>query len=421
MTSPTPPPVAAIADPSPAAVVPNPFDPGTAVRVPSGSKARVHANLATIDVVQRLRAQDRPATAAEHEILARWSGWGAVPEVFDRRNDTYSSEREYLQTTLDAEAYAAAEAGVLNAHYTDPAIAAAMWQAVPQAGFHGGRVLEPGCGSGTFIGLAPPDAVMVGVDNDPLTAAIAAALYPNAQIRAEGFETTRVPANSFAAVIGNVPFGNFAVYDPAHNPKRFSIHNHFIIKSLDLTAPGGYVTVLTSRYTLDSMDTRARRTMAERADLVGAVRLPSTAFKRVAGTEVVTDILVLRRKDPDQATDIAQRGWINTETLADADLDHLVDADLFDPGDVDDVISINEYFADHPDHVLGRFALGQGIHGSAALKVIAHANVTPPRAPERAICGARHRRSGSGELPPRRPSANQRALPKGGISQFGDR
>lgn len=369
--------MAAIAEPSPGAVEATNFEPGTAVRVPSGSKARVHANLAAIDVVQRLRAQQRPATAAEQEILACWSGWGAVPEVFDRCNDIYASEREYLQTTLDAKAYAAAEASVLNAHYTDPAIAAAMWQALGQAGFCGGRVLEPGCGSGTFIGLAPPDAVMVGVDNDPLTAAIAAALYPNAQIRAEGFETTRVPANSFAAVIGNVPFGNFAVYDPAHNPKRFSIHNHFIIKSLDLTAPGGYVTVLTSRYTLDSINTQARRAMAERADLIGAVRLPSAAFKRVAGTEVVTDILVLRRKDADQAADIDQGSWINTETLAAADIDHLVDAALFDPAALDDVISINEYFAEHPDNVLGRFALGQGIHGSPALKVIADTNATP--------------------------------------------
>ncbi|GAB7149628.1 helicase-related protein [Mycobacterium riyadhense] len=356
---------------------PTNFVPGTAVRVPSGAKARVRANLAALDVVQRLRAQARPATAAEQEILVCWSGWGAVPEVFDRRNDTYASEREYLQTTLDPDTYAAAEASVLNAHYTDPAIAEVMWQAVQQAGFRGGRVLEPGCGSGTFIGLAPPDAVMVGVDNDPLTAAIAAALYPKAQIRAEGFETTRVPANSFAAVVGNVPFGNFAVYDPAHNPKRFSIHNHFILKSLDLTAPGGYVTVLTSRYTLDSIDPRARRAMAERADLIGAVRLPSTAFKRVAGTEVITDILVLRRKDTDQATGIDLSGWINTESLSRQDIDHLVDTDLFDSAPIDDVISVNEYFSDHPENVLGRFALGQGIHGSATLKVVDDTTHTP--------------------------------------------
>lgn len=322
-------------------------------------------------MLQRLReGGERPATADEQEILACWSGWGAVPEVFDRRNDTYATERDYLQTTLGPEAYRAAEASVLNAHYTDPAIAKAMWQAVQQAGFSAGRVLEPGCGSGTFIGLAPPEAVMVGVDNDPVTAAIAAALYPRAQIRAEGFETTRVPTNSFTAVLGNVPFGNFAVYDPAHNPKRFSIHNHFIIKSLDLTAPGGYVTVLTSRYTLDSMDSRARRAIAERAELLGAVRLPSTAFKRVAGTEVVTDILVLRRKDPEHTHEQDLTPWINTQPLVLEDIDHLVDAELFDPGNIDDAISVNEYFEHHPSNVLGHFAFGQGIHGSATLKVL---------------------------------------------------
>jgi N12 class adenine-specific DNA methylase len=351
-------------------LVPVTFRPGTSVRVPSGAKTRIQANIAAIDVLERLRRDgDRPATAAEQDVLACWSGWGAVPAVFDRRDDTYAGERDYLQTVLGTDAYRAAEASVLNAHYTDPAIAAAMWEALQQAGFSGGRVLEPGCGSGTFIGLAPPDAVMVGVDNDPVTAGIAAALYPSAQIRAEGFETTRVPANSFAAVIGNVPFGNFTVYDPAHNPQRFSVHNHFIVKSLALTAPGGYVTVLTSRYTLDSMDTRARRAMAKHADLLGAVRLPSDAFTRVAGTEVVTDILVLRRRDHDEP---AQDGpaWLDSEPLDVHDIDHIVDEELFDPDRLAEAINVNEYFLNHPENVIGRLALGQGIHGSATLKVV---------------------------------------------------
>jgi N12 class adenine-specific DNA methylase len=338
--------------------------------VPSGAKARIQANLAAIDVLQRLARDERPATAAEQDILACWSGWGSVPEVFDRRTDTHASDRDYLYQTLGPEAYRAAEASVLNAHYTDPAIAQAMWDALRQAGFTDGRVLEPGCGSGTFIGLAPPEAVMVGVDNDPITAAIAAALYPHAQIRAEGFETTRVPADSFAAVVGNVPFGNFAVYDPAHNAARHSIHNHFILKSLDLTAPGGYVTVLTSRYTLDSIDTRARRAMAAHADLLGAVRLPSNAFKRVAGTEVVTDILVLRRREADQPADDATTAWLDTTTLDAEDLDHVIDESVFDPARPIDAISVNEYFVTHPENVLGRFTLGQGIYGSPTLKVL---------------------------------------------------
>lgn len=339
--------------------------------MPSGTKARIHANLAAIDVLERLnRDGGRAATDAEKDVLATWSGWGACAELFDRRNDTYATEREHLRQTLGTDAYRAAEASILNAHYTDPLIAAAMWDALRQAGMQGGRVLEPGCGAGTFIGLAPDDAVMVGVDNDPVTAGIAAALYPHAQIRSEGFETTRVPADSFVATIGNVPFGNFTLIDPAHNQGRFSIHNHFINKAISLTAPGGYVTVLTSRYTLDSLDTRARRAMAAKADLIGAVRLPSTAFKRVAGTEVVTDILVLRRKDPDQAPDNDLTRWIDTEDIPFDDIDHLVDRDVFDAGQHGDAFNVNEYFHNHPEHVLGSYALGQGIHGSATLKVI---------------------------------------------------
>ncbi|WP_051660582.1 helicase-related protein [Mycolicibacterium aromaticivorans] len=348
-----------------------PFALTTDIRVPSGTKARIHANLAAIDILERLnREGGRTATTAEKEVLSTWSGWGACAELFDRRNDTYATEREQLRQTVGPDAYRAAEASILNAHYTDPLIAAAMWDALRQAGLHNGRVLEPGCGAGTFIGLAPKDAVMVGVDNDTVTAAIAAALYPHAQIRAEGFETTRVPADSFVATIGNVPFGNFTLIDPAHNPGRFSIHNHFINKAISLTAPGGYVTVLTSRYTLDSLDSRARRAMAAKADLLGAVRLPSNAFKRVAGTEVITDIVVLRRKDADQAADEDLIRWIGTEDIPFEGIEHLVDRDVFDPEKSGDAFHVNEYFLNHPDHVLGAYALGQGIHGSATLKVV---------------------------------------------------
>lgn len=336
------------------------FQPGTDIRVPSGAKARIQANIAVIDVLERLQAEDRPATAEEQETLACWSGWGAVPEVFDRRTNTYAGERAYLQDVLTPEDYRAAEASVLNAHYTDPKIAAAMWHALSEAGFSGGRVLEPGCGSGTFIGLAPQEAVMVGVENDPTTAAVAAALYPSAQVRSEGFETTRVPGASFAAVIGNVPFGQFTVYDPAHNPQRFSIHNHFIIKSLDLTAPGGYVMVLTSRYTLDNVDSKARRAIAERADLLGAVRLPTAAFRRVAGTEVVTDVLVLRRRD--EGEPVREASWLHSEPVT---LDT-------DQGLVD--IPVNTYFHDHPERVLGDFSAGHGIHGSITLNVTGRDN-----------------------------------------------
>ena len=290
-------------------------------------------------------------------MLAAWSGWGAVPEVFDPRNDTFTGERQQLRDLLSVEQYRQAEASVLNAHYTDPAVVAVIWQAMRHAGFTGGRVLEPGCGSGTFIGHAPDDAVMIGVENDAITAAVAAHLYPSAQIRNQGFEATRVPENSFALTVGNVPFGRYVIADPSHNPQRFSVHNHFICKSLALTAPGGYVAVLTSRYTLDSAKPAARRAMAEHADLVGAIRLPSKAFARVAGTDVVTDLLILRRREPDQRAPEHTPEWVNTTS-----------AFLDEDGEPTEVL-VNSYYAAHPHHVLGTMTLGHGLNGSPTLAV----------------------------------------------------
>lgn len=247
----------------------------------------------------------------------------------------------------------------VNAHYTDPAIAAVVWQALNRAGFSGGRVLEPGCGAGTFIGHAPNDAVMVGVENDATTAAIAAQLYPSAQIRHEGFETTRVPENSFTAAIGNVPFGRYALADPAHNPARHSIHNHFIIKALALTAPGGYVAVLTSRYTMDSAKAAARRDIAANADLIAAIRLPTKAFTRVAGTQVVTDLLILRRRDPQTPTPEQVPDRVNTEPI-----------ELADPATGNSqTLPINTYFVANPHNVLGDMQLGHGLNGSHQLVV----------------------------------------------------
>ena len=200
---------------------------------------------------------------------------------------------------------------------------------------------------------------MVGVEADATTAAIAALLYPSAQIRHEGFETTRVPENSFTAAIGNVPFGRYAVTDPAHNPARHSIHNHFIIKALALTAPGGYVAVLTSRYTMDSVKQSARRDIAATADLIGAIRLPSKAFARVAGTEVVTDLLVLRRRDPQTPAPDEPPDWITTEPI------ELVDPNTGDAA----AVTINSYFAANPRNVLGAPQLGHGLHGSQQLLI----------------------------------------------------
>ncbi|GAB4931664.1 hypothetical protein MAHJHV34_44320 [Mycobacterium avium subsp. hominissuis] len=349
----------AVAEATPAALrTATDFPASTDTLVPSGAKARARANIAAIELLHQLKTANRPATAAEQSVLAAWSGWGAVPEVFDPRNDTFTPERQRLRELLSPEQYRQAEASILNAHYTDPAIVAVIWDAVKRAGFSGGRVLEPGCGSGTFIAHAPADAVMVGVENDAITAAVAAHLYPSAQIRNEGFETTRVPENSFTATVGNVPFGRYVIADPSHNPQRFSIHNHFICKALALTAPGGYVAVLTSRYTLDSAKPAARCAMAGYADLIGALRLPSDAFARVAGTQVVTDLLILRRRHPNQPAAEHTPAWIDTTTTA-----------LAGPNGDHADITINAYYAEHPENVLGEAKLGRGLNGSPSLVV----------------------------------------------------
>ncbi|MGH2500491.1 MAG: helicase, partial [Candidatus Limnocylindria bacterium] len=212
-----------------------------------------------------------------------------MPEIFDEAREEWAPERARLRTLLDDGAYAAARRTTINAHYTDPAYVQQMWAALQRLSFDGGRVLEPGAGAGTFVGMAPPGAEMVGVELDPTSAAIAQALYPGATIRAESFADTRLPAGYFDAAIGNVPFADVRLYDPRHNGAGHSMHNHFIIKSLALTRPGGLAAVLTSRYTLDAQNPAARREMNALADLLGAVRLPSGAHRRAAGTEVVTD------------------------------------------------------------------------------------------------------------------------------------
>jgi len=194
------------------------YRPGTAIHPPSGAKARARANLDAIRLVHRLDGEGRAPTAAEQDALARWSGWGAVPQIFEPHREDWVADNTELRGLLSEAEYRSASANTLNAHYTDPAIVAALWDSVEQAGFTGGRVLEPGCGVGTFLGLAPASATMVGVELDPITARISAHLYPSAQIRQEGFEKTRVPENSFTATVGNVPFGAFALHDPAHNP-----------------------------------------------------------------------------------------------------------------------------------------------------------------------------------------------------------
>ena len=265
---------------------------------PSGVLARARANLAAVIPLRRIQAEGRAASADEQATLARWSGWGAVPGVFDDADDRFADMRAELRGLLDPEQWRAAARNTLNAHYTDAGLVEAVWAGVVALGFEAGTVLEPGCGAGAFIGFAPEGAAMVGVELDPTTAAICLALYPDATVLAESFADTRLPTGAFDAVVGNVPFGRFALHDPVHNPSGHSVHNHFLLKALHLTRPGGVVAALTSRYTLDARNPGARREMAELADLVAALRLPEGAHRRAAGTDVVTDLVVLRRRPP---------------------------------------------------------------------------------------------------------------------------
>ncbi|MBM9432830.1 hypothetical protein [Flaviflexus equikiangi] len=318
---------------------------------PSGAKARFRANIAAIETARLLAEQERPATADEQQTLARWSSWGAVPDVFDESKTDWTVKREQLRSLLAPDEWDAAARTTINAHYTDPLIVRQMWRAMTALGFDGGRVLEPGSGLGTFLGLAPEQARMTGVELDPVTAAISRALYPHAEVRGESFADTRLPEGSFDAAIGNVPFSDVTLHDPVHNPTRQSMHNYFILKSLRLTRPGGMVAVLTSQYTMDAQNPGARREIAMLADLVGAVRLPAGAHRRTAGTDVVTDLLILRRREDGQPP--ADDLW---ETVTPISLDG-------------QAAKINAYFDHHPEHVLGTLSIRHGMYGRPAVTV----------------------------------------------------
>ncbi|NNH73001.1 DEAD/DEAH box helicase family protein [Nocardia uniformis] len=347
------------ADATQDAALPAPVDfvPGTQLWVPSQELERAHANLRTIEVLRVLDAEDRYATPEEQQVIAAWSGWGALPGIFTDAPE-WATEHSRLSKLLDTSEWAHARASTLNAHYTDPAVSQAIWDAMQRAGFAGGRVLEPGCGSGVFIGQAPPEAVMVGVECDPTTARAAAALYPSAQIRCEGFEDTRVEAGAFTAAIGNVPFGKTRLYDPIHNAANFSIHNHFLVKSLDLVGVGGYVAVLTSHFTSETRDTTAREQMASRADLVGAIRLPAKAFQRVAGTGVVQDLLIWRVREPGREPTTDTRLYLQSGMTTVRD-EHGYRRET----------ELNKYFLAHPDHILGELCWRQRQYNRDALDV----------------------------------------------------
>lgn len=304
-------------------------------------------------MAHKLDAEQRHATDAEREVLAKWSSWGAIPDVFDTSKARWQPLRDELHALSGDDGMRAASRTTINAHYTHPELVERIWGAVTDLGFTGGDVLEPGSGIGTFIAKAPPTAKMTGIELDPSTAKISTALHPTATIKAESFAETRLPRGSFDAAVGNVPFANVSLHDPHFNRGGHSMHNHFIIKSLELTKPGGVVAVLTSRYTMDAQDPAARIELARHGELIAAARLPTGAHHEMAGTQAVTDLLIFRTHDTTDADRDQDPSWLTT-TMWHADGQEL---------------PINTYWHDHPDRVLGQMRIGTGMHGSATLNV----------------------------------------------------
>ena len=299
-----------------------------------GAKAKFRANIAAINLLKELEFEGAQATPEQQEILSRYVGWGGLADAFDESKENWKGEFAELYTALSPEEYAAARASTLNAHYTSPTVIKAIYEAVGTMGFQTGNILEPAMGVGNFFGLLPQEmqgSRLYGVELDSITGRIAKQLYPKADITVAGFETTD-RRDFFDLAIGNVPFGQYQVNDRAYNKLGFSIHDYFFAKTLDQVRPGGVIAFVTSRYTMDKQSHEVRKYIAQPAELLGAIRLPNNAFKANAGTEVVSDILFLQKRD--RPIDI-EPDWV-----------HL--------GENEDGFSINQYFIDHPEMVLGR-------------------------------------------------------------------
>lgn len=346
---------------------------------PAGPSVRAGDNVRALQVLRRVQSEDRAASTAEQETLARWTSWGALPKVFDESAAEFDGLREQLRGLLNDTEWTAASRTTLNAHYTSPAYASAMWRALQGLGFEGGQVLEPGCGAGVFMGLAPKGARMTGVELDPVTAGIAQALYPDVTVRTESFARSPFQDGTFDAVIGNVPFADTRLLDHNHNPqRRYSMHNHFILKSLALTRPGGMVAVLTSRWTLDALDDSARRDMLQMADMVTAVRLPTGAHRQVAGTDAVTDLVVFRVRGDDERPPAVEPSWLLTTEVdvpRKENPDELVETD------------VNMWFREHPELVLGELQVGHGMYNATTLQVRAEDLSRVGESLERALAG----------------------------------
>ena len=301
-----------------------------------GPKSKYKANMEAIHLLQTLEKEERLATPEEQEILSRYVGWGGIPQAFEENNSSWANEYLELKNTLSPEEYSAARASTLNAFYTSPTVIRSMYEVLENMGLKQGNILEPSCGVGNFMGLLPESmgkANMYGVELDPVSGRIAKQLYQKNKIAVQGFEETSYPDSFFDCVIGNVPFGAYQVSDRRYDRHHFMIHDYFIAKSLDLVRPGGVVAVVTSSGTMDKQNPAVRQYIANRAELLGAIRLPNNAFQRNANTSVVSDILFFQKRD---RASIEEPEWLNLKEIPEG-------------------YSVNAYFAEHPEMVLGDF------------------------------------------------------------------
>ena len=315
-----------------------------------GAKQKYARNIEAICTLFKLEQEHRGATAEEQQVLSQYVGWGGLSDAFDPGKDSWAKEYAELKGLLSEDEYAAARSSVLNAHYTSPTVIRGIYDAVERMGFRSGNILEPSMGVGNFFGMLPDtmaDSRLYGVELDSITGRIAKMLYPQADITVAGFETTD-RRDFYDLAVGNVPFGQYKVNDKAYNKLGFSIHNYFFAKAIDQVRPGGVVAFVTSRYTMDSKDSTARKHMAERADLLGAIRLPNNAFRANAGTDVVSDIIFLQKRD--RPADI-EPDWVQL-------------------GKTEDGFAINQYFVDHPEMVLGELTAESTQYGREELTVV---------------------------------------------------
>ena len=332
-----------------------------------GAKARFRANMEAIKLLKYLESNGFQATPEQQEVLSHYAGWGGIPDAFDENKSDWAKEYAELKAALTPEEYEAARGSTLNAHYTSPTVIRAIYDALASMDFEGGRILEPAMGVGNFFGLLPDSmssSELHGVELDSITGRIAKQLYPEAEITVAGFETTNRP-DFYDLAVGNVPFGNYQVFDPEYNRLGFSIHNYFAAKMLDQVRPGGIVAFVTSRYTMDAKDESVRRYLAARGELLGAIRLPNNAFRANAGTDVVTDIIFLQRRElplnlgaPTNRRFVGERrsdevselsGLPGSEGYAVRD----DEPDWVHVGETEDGFKVNNYFLQHPEMVLG--------------------------------------------------------------------